>query len=225
MVNKRCFNVRNEKHFSAAISRSRAVRAVRVHARALPIERSRAIMFAQIVAVSDRTGSAQCQPIAVYRSARKEDFETRMGRSKTPCPASSRLVLRGLHQEKKPRNREPLNLVSATVPSEGGRSTTADVSDVDICSPTSVTSSIDGVVCGCACSLKISDLTEQLDVYDGACPPRLLQHLELTKQHKTSKMRRLGKAPPLQRNLRVLLPRHASHGRGMAGGSAGRKGY
>ncbi|KAH7938898.1 hypothetical protein HPB52_002186 [Rhipicephalus sanguineus] len=64
---------------------------------------------------------------------------------------------------KKPRNREPLNLVSATVPSEGGRSTTADVSDVDICSPTSVTSSIDGVVCGCACSLKISDLTEQLD--------------------------------------------------------------
>ncbi|KAH7983838.1 hypothetical protein HPB52_014680 [Rhipicephalus sanguineus] len=66
---------------------------------------------------------------------------------------------------KKPRNREPLNLVSATVPSEGGRSTTADVSDVDICSPTSVTSSIDGVmVCGCACSLKISDLTEQLDV-------------------------------------------------------------
>ncbi|KAH7956123.1 hypothetical protein HPB52_006138 [Rhipicephalus sanguineus] len=62
---------------------------------------------------------------------------------------------------KKPRNREPLNLVSATVPSEGGRSTTADVSDVDICSPTSVTSSIDGVVCGCACSLKISDLTEQ----------------------------------------------------------------
>lgn len=38
------------------------------------------------------------------------------------------------------------------------------MSDVDICSPTSVTSSIDGVVCGCACSLKISDLTEQLDV-------------------------------------------------------------
>ncbi|KAH7947547.1 hypothetical protein HPB52_013087 [Rhipicephalus sanguineus] len=65
---------------------------------------------------------------------------------------------------KKPRNREPLNLVGATEPSEGGRSTTADVSDVDICSPTSVTSSIDGVVCGCACSLKISDLTEQLDV-------------------------------------------------------------
>ncbi|KAH7963426.1 hypothetical protein HPB52_021150 [Rhipicephalus sanguineus] len=71
---------------------------------------------------------------------------------------------------KKPRNREPLNLVSATVPSEGGRSTTADVSDVDICSPTSVTSSIDGVVCGCACSLKISDLTEQLDVMTARVP-------------------------------------------------------
>ncbi|KAL1467228.1 hypothetical protein MTO96_042316, partial [Rhipicephalus appendiculatus] len=66
---------------------------------------------------------------------------------------------------KKPRNREPRNLVTATAPSEDERSTTADVSDVDICSPsTSVTNSIDDVVCGCACSLKISDLTEQLDV-------------------------------------------------------------
>ncbi|XP_037515258.1 uncharacterized protein K02A2.6-like [Rhipicephalus sanguineus] len=44
---------------------------------------------------------------------------------------------------------------------------------------------------------------------------------ELTKQHKTSKPRRLGKAPPLQRNLGVQLLRHVS--RGMAGGSPGRK--
>ncbi|KAL1442855.1 hypothetical protein MTO96_030589 [Rhipicephalus appendiculatus] len=66
---------------------------------------------------------------------------------------------------KKPRNREPRNLVTATAPSEDERSTTADVSDVDICSPsTSVTNSIGDVVCGCACSFKISDLTEQLDV-------------------------------------------------------------
>ncbi|KAH7947496.1 hypothetical protein HPB52_012370 [Rhipicephalus sanguineus] len=70
-------------------------------------------------------------------------------------------------KKKKTRNREPRNLVTTAVTetSEDGRLTTEDLSDVDICATsTSVTSSIDDVMCGCACSLKISELTEQLDV-------------------------------------------------------------
>ncbi|KAL3170716.1 hypothetical protein MRX96_044164 [Rhipicephalus microplus] len=55
---------------------------------------------------------------------------------------------------KKPRNQEPRNLVTATAAtetSEDGRSTTEDVSDADFCAPsTSVASSSDDVMCGCA---------------------------------------------------------------------------
>ncbi|KAH7970081.1 hypothetical protein HPB52_024051 [Rhipicephalus sanguineus] len=101
---------------------------------------------------ADETSGGICELLAT--SLEKQDAVPSIFAFSAPRPPP----------RKKPRNREPLNLVSATVPSEGGRSTTADVSDVDICSPTSVMSSIDGVVCGCACSLKISDLTEQLDL-------------------------------------------------------------